>query len=348
MTEPEAELRGRDDEDQVAAVPGGGARERPRVKPPRQAVGDGHDVIARIQARDVVADSADVENADVVGGGRITAHHHPVPPGGLFAVHLEAVALHEDLRGTHLARATLASGEQLPPVQRIVHREELERVAADRCRIPLDTHVAVRDGGDQITPIAVLVDAVVRHLRATGVNARRRVVAVRAVCDVARGLVASERRHAGVAEGVAVPVHVPGRGVDCVRVRVVHRTVAVVVHSIAHFRCAWVHGDVRIVTVRAVHAVAGRFGARRRGDRRVAVQVPVGIGVERDGAARLIHEAVAVVVHHVAHLGRRRIDRRAGGGVVVTVRADEQIISHLHVPIHRVRGAGILPVGEDI
>jgi len=167
-----------------------------------------------------------------------------------------------------------------------------------------------------ISAAAVLVHAIEADLLPVGADVGEAVVAVVAVADEVRGLLAGGGGVVGIAVAIAVAVRVPCgvvRGVVLVR-----QAVAVVVGPVAELVRVRVDLGVAVLAVDAVVDVpAGRFAGR---DLFVvaAEGVAVRIGVPGGGVQGvvLVRLAVAVVVGPVAELVGSGVD---GGVAVVAV-----------------------------
>src|SRR5690606_28744328 len=108
-------------------------------------------------------------------------------------------------------------------------------------------------GGRGSGPLVDAVDAiVVDHVADLGgarVHGHRRVVAVRAVGDIAHRGLAGDERVDKVAVAIVVGVCVPG---DRGGITFVDEGVAVVVRHVADLGCVWVDRGVAVVTVGVV------------------------------------------------------------------------------------------------
>ncbi len=268
--------------------------------------------------------AADGQTADVEGPEQLPAPVQRTVAGvGALDVDLQAIAARGRGLGAELADAG-GVGHRVPVrvvrrvgVRRVVRKVQTARVRGrDRRGADLGRGAG---GGDEIAPVAVLVDAVVRDFGGAGVDPNVAVVAVRGVLDLARGHDAAPGGARGlVAEPVAVRVWPglrAGEGHD-VAVVVVRDAVAVVVHAVADLERVRVDGRVRVVAVVVVVDVAAGHLAHHDAAARVAVEVRVVVLEELLGVDHvvvgIVHRAIAVVVDGVAGLDAERVDGRVG------------------------------------
>ncbi len=289
----------------------------------------------------------------VVGRVRVHRHVREEQAAGVGALHTfradlaararrhvrRAVAVLVHRVVEDLGRPGVDAGVAVVAVGVVGHESRGRTVARGlpRGRIAVGVAVRVRVPRVEREPVvdatrAVVVRAVA-HLGVAREGGGVAVVAIRAVADVAEGLVARDVAGGGGPVGVAVAVEVPRALAAHAAVGVVRAAVAVLVHvcRVAHLGRAGVDRDVGIVAIGAVGDVAAGLAARRGGRRGVPVGVAVGVREVGGAAAGLVHGAVAVVVHRVAHLGCVRVDARAGRRVVVAVHPDLAVRADLDV-----------------
>ena len=276
--------------------------------------------------------------ADVAGGLTARAHARtavPVPVtvaigvpdarvgGGLFVRFAIAIVVHAV---ADLGRIRALGRVEIVAVGRVADvASGLTARAHARTAVPVPVTVAIGVPDARVhgvvligRSVAIVVHAVA-GLGRVGVDLGERVVAVGRVADVASRDLARGPRRARVAVPVTVAVGVPndhiGGGVF------VRFAIAVVVLSVAHLGRAGIDRHDAIVTVGRIRDVADRLITRDFCRRVIAVPVTVAVRVPDQGIdrIRLVGQAVAVVIHRVAHFRGAEVGCRVTVIAVVRV-----------------------------
>jgi len=264
--------------------------------------------------------------------------------GFTVAVVVDEIVTDLDGAGVHVCFAVVAVVGVADVPFGVLHArsEEIFRVAVAvtvRVCVPGDRSVGVVDDA-----VAVLVDAVVTDLHPFRVDRRIAVVAVIAVVDVARGLVAGLLRVCEVAVAIGVDVCVPGGDV-----LVIDPAVAVVVVPVADFDGVWVDEFTGVVAV-AIVVDEVRGGRARSFLCLTAEAVLVDVVVPDGGLSHVLVAVVAVRTATVVATARESVlikvtdrslqvaDERRD---VATGQEDQQHPHHTHQVLFHVWSSGL-------
>ncbi len=261
--------------------------------------------------------------------------------GEVASVTVLVDAVRHDLRGAGIRRgvpviAVRTVGDE---ADRLIARALEARHIAVAVAVHVGVPRAFARGSAFVNRAVTVVIHTVAPLDGTGVDSGIRVVAVRAIADprgIGRLTVLRFGRHVAVPVAVHVLVEVEQPGRIHARIRVVHETVAVLVHgaSIAQLRLARIHIGASVVAIRVVRHVPGRGRTRNVGHRCIAVAVTVAVGVPDERVRSIVVDGfVAVVVDTIA---RFRVTGIRGRIDVVAILAGDRSIA---VQIRRADGA---------
>ena len=158
--------------------------------------------------------------------------------------------------------------------------------------------------------VAVFIIQSVADFHRAGIDKRITVITIRIFEHITGRLGLGYGGISGIAVTVTVTVTIPGQA------PLIDHPVAVVVDSVADFRCTGMNSRVTVITVIPVQHKSGRLGLGLNPDRAVAVAVAVIVPVPVQ--ATLIPVAVAVLIGHpvITDFDRTGID---GGIGIVTI-----------------------------